>query len=211
MSRNQKINTKFDTSSKQSGEVTALLSEISEPSAIEAYNRIQALEANAVSAATAQQAAKNVADEAAAERDVIRKHVTMLNAACVNICGIQGVVSAEYFTIVDRGDAAGLARRLEPEIRRVPNYGPPLADALVLLLRDLTAADVVSQNAESALVTAQRELDAAILNLQGSVAQGRAVLATFGVRLKRKVAKKKTLTLVPPAVVPPALVPAAVG
>ena len=89
---------------------------------------------------------------------------------------------------------------------RVPKYGPPLADALAHLLRELSAADVASQNAEAALVTAQRELDAAILNLQGSVAQGRAVLATMGVKLKRKVAKKKPLTLVPPA-----LVPAAVG
>ncbi len=206
MSRTQKTNTKFDSISRQSGEVTALLAGIDEPAATEAYNRIQAIETHAVTSATAQQAAMKVADEAATELEVLSKHVRMLNVACVNICGIRGVVSTEYFTVVDRGDEAGLARRLEPEIRRVPKYGPPLADALAHLLRELSAADVASQNAESALVTAQRELDAAILNLQGSVAQGRAVLATMGVKIKRKVAKKKALTLVPPA-----LVPAAVG
>lgn len=54
MSRSQKTNRKFDSTSRQSGEVTAALSVIDEPSAIEAYNRIQAIETRAVAAATAE-------------------------------------------------------------------------------------------------------------------------------------------------------------
>ena len=53
MSRNQALNSKFDTTGRQSGEVTAALSIIDQPSAIEAYKRIQAVECSAVAAATA--------------------------------------------------------------------------------------------------------------------------------------------------------------
>lgn len=191
MSRNQAVNLKFDNISRLSGEVTAALSGLDAPSAVEAYSRIQALETCAVSAATAQLAAVKVADEAAAENDVLHKHLRMLNTAAFNICAIRGIVAADYFGVVDRGDEEGLARRLEPEIRRVPNYGPPLADAYAHMLRDLTAADAASVKAEATLVSAQRELDAAILNLQGVVAQGRAVLASLGVKFTRKTKKKK--------------------
>ena len=144
MSRNQALNSKFDTTGRQSGEVTAALSIIDQPSAIEAYKRIQAVECSAVAAATARETAVKAAAQAAVELEVIRKHVRMLNAACVNICGIRGVVSAEYFTVVDRGDDAGLALRLEPEIRSVPGYGPALADGLAQLLGSLTAAEATS-------------------------------------------------------------------
>lgn len=191
MSRNQALNSKFDTTGRQSGEVTAALSIIDQPSAIEAYKRIQAVECSAVAAATARETAVKAAAQAAVELEVIRKHVRLLNAACVNICGIRGVVSAEYFTVVDRGDDAGLALRLEPEIRSVPGYGPALADGLAQLLGNLTAAEAASQKARATVTACQRDLDAAIFGLQSVVAQGRAVLASFGVKLTRKKAKKK--------------------
>lgn len=191
MSRNQAVNLKFDNSSRLSGEVTAALSALDAPAAIDAYNRIQALETQAVVAATAQQSAVKAADETSAELDVLQKHLRMLNVAAINICTIRGIVSAEYFTVVDRGDEEGLARRLEPEIRRVPNYGPPLADAYAHMLRDLKAAETENLKAEATLVNAQRQLDAAILNLQSVVAQGRAVLASLGVKFIRKTKKKK--------------------
>ncbi|MDP3237100.1 MAG: hypothetical protein Q8N26_30205 [Myxococcales bacterium] len=95
--------------------------------------------------------------------------------------GIRGVVSAEYFTVVDRGDDAGLALRLEPA----------LADGLAQLLGNLTAAEAASQKARATVTACQRDLDAAIFGLQSVVAQGRAVLASFGVKLTRKKAKKK--------------------
>lgn len=191
MSRNQALNSKFDSTGRRSGEVTAALSAIDEPAATEAYNRIQVVESNAVTAATAKEASVKVATVAAAELEVVRKHVRMLNSACINICAIRGVVSAEYFTVVDRGDDAGLALRLEPEIRSVPGYGPALADGLAHLLRDLSAAEATMQQARATVEARQRDLDAAIFNLQSVVAQGRAVLASCGVKLARKKAKKK--------------------
>lgn len=112
--------------------------------------------------------------------------------------------SAEYFTVVDRGDDAGLARRLEPEMRRVNGYGPSLADGLAHLLRDLTAAETAAAQAKTAFITSQRELDATILNLQGAVAQGRAVLATLGVKVSRKIKKKAEPVKPVVAVVPEA-------
>lgn len=111
-----------------------------------------------------------------------------------------------------KGDDAGLARRLEAEIRRVAGYGSGLADALAQLVRELQAAEAEAQRAKDTLTTAMRELDSAILNLQGAVAQGRAVLATFGVKLTRKMKKKSSSTNNQIAAQPgpqPTLVPAA--
>lgn len=90
----------------------------------------------------------------------------------------------------DRGGDAGLARRLEPEMRRVSGFGPPLADGLAHMLRDFDAAETAAAQAKAALTASQRNLDAALLNLQGAVAQGRAVLATLGVKLARRTRKK---------------------
>jgi hypothetical protein len=191
MSFNQAVSAKFDSTSRQSAEVTAALASVTTPAAIEAYERIQAIEASAVKTANLHLVASRAAQEAAKTYETLRKHVRLLNAACVNVCAIRGIVSAEYFTVVDRGDDAGLARRLEPEMRRVPGFGPPLADGLAHLLRDLVAAETAHGRAKAALTAAQRDLDAALLNLQGAVAQGRAVLATVGVKLSRK-SKKKT-------------------
>lgn len=216
MSRNQIVSTKFTSISKQSGEVTAALSVLDAPAAKEAYSRIQASEAAAVGAASAEQIAVEASNRAAAALDAARKQVRLLNAACVDICAVQNIVSAQHFTIMDKGDDAGLARRLEPEIRRVPSYGPGLADALNHLVRDLATAETDAQRAETQLTTAMRELDSAILNLQGVVAQGRAVLATFGVKLTRKTKKKTAATNSQPSAQPasqpspqPTLVPAA--
>lgn len=212
MSRNQVISSKFSSTSKQSGEVTAALSSLAAATAKEAYTRIQDLEAQAVAAATAEQVAVADAERAAAAFDAARKQVRLLNAACVDICAVEEIVSAEHFTVMDKGDDAGLARRLEPEIRRVAGYGSGLADALAQLVRELQAAEAEAQRAKDALTTAMRELDSAILNLQGAVAQGRAVLATFGVKLTRKTKKKNSSTNNQVAAQPgpqPTLVPAA--
>jgi hypothetical protein len=108
----------------------------------------------------------------------------------LDIGEVEGVVSAEHFTVMDKGDDAGLARRLEPEIRRVPGYGAAFADAMVHILRELSTAETAAQHAKAHLTTSMRELDSAILSLQSIVAQGRAVLATFGVKLTRKTKKK---------------------
>lgn len=199
MTTNQNVRTKFDSTTRQSAEVSSALAGLDEPMATEVYERIQAVEADAVNAVTTKRAAQLVADETAAELAVLTRHLRLLNVACLNVCSIRGVVTAEYFAVIDRGDEAGLARRLEPEVRRVPSYGAPLADALAKLLIDLTAATLSSQNADDALITARRELDAAILNLQAVVAQGRAVLATLGVKVSRKKARKKApvATVVP--------------
>lgn len=194
MSRSHDVSTKFTSISKLSGEVTASLSGLDSPAAIEAYSRIQVLEADAVKAATTQQVTTAAAKNAIEKLDAARKQVRLLNAACVDICQVQGIVSAEYFTVVDKGDDAGLAKRLEPEIRHVPGYGPALADTVAHLVRDLHAAETACIRAKSALITAQRELDSALLNLQSAVAQGRAVLAAFGVKLARKPAKRKAPT-----------------
>ena len=190
MSSNIDVSTKFQSASKQSAEVTAALAEFETPAAVEAYDRLQASETVTVRAATAKQSAARVADEANTAFETLRKNVRLLNAACVNICELRGIVSAEYFTVVDRGDDAGLARRLEPEMRRVPGFGPPLADGLAHMLRDLAAAETAAAQARASYTSSQRDLDAALLNLQGAVAQGRAVLATLGVKLSRKVKKK---------------------
>lgn len=184
------ISTKFESTSKQSAEVTAALAEFETPAAVEAYDRLQASETITVRAATAKQTAARVADEANTAFETLRKNVRLLNAACVNICELRGIVSAEYFTVVDRGDDAGLARRLEPEMRRVSGFGPPLADGLAHMLRDFDAAETAAAQAKAALTASQRNLDAALLNLQGAVAQGRAVLATLGVKLSRRIKKK---------------------
>lgn len=192
MSRNQKVSTKFTNLSKLSGDVTAALAPLDSPSARDAYARIQAIEASSVAAATAEQAAIDASDTANEAVEAARKQLKLLNAACVDICAVQNIVSAQHFTIMDKGDDAGLARRLEPELRRVPHYGAGLADALHHLLHNLGAAETEAQRMEAQRTTSMRELDAAILNLQAVVAQGRAVLATFGVKLTRK--KKKTAT-----------------
>ncbi len=199
MSRNQKVNTKFTTISKLSGEVTAALTPLDSPSAKDAYNRIQDIEASTVAAATAEQAAVTASNNADSVLDAARTQLRLLNTACINICAVQKIVSAQHFTIMDKGDDAGLARRLEPEIRRVPRYGAGLADALHHLLQDLEVAEAEAQRAETQLTTAMRELDSAILNLQAVVAQGRAVLATFGVKLTRKTKKKAANTNTEPA------------
>ena len=213
MSRNQNISTKFTSISKQSGDVTAALSELEAPSAKDAYSRIQTIEASSVAAATAEQNAVTARERADAAAEAVRKNLRLLNAACVDICAVQNIVSAHHFTIMDKGDDAGLARRLEPEVRRVPGYGSGLADAVNHVVRDLDAAETAAQRAETQLITARRELDGAILNLQAAVAQGRAVLATFGVKHTRKTKKKTaTPTTVPaasPTVAQPALAPVA--
>lgn len=214
MARNQIISAKFTSVSKQSGVVTEALSKLDAPSAKDAYDRIQTIEATSVSAATSEQAATTARDSAKAIEDTARVQLRLLNTACINICAVQKIVSAQHFTIMDKGDEAGLARRLEPEIRRVPRYGAGLADALHHLLQDLEAAEAESQRAETQLTTAMRELDSAILNLQAVVSQGRAALATLGVKLTRKNKKKKaaantnTETATPPAA-QPVLAPAA--
>ncbi len=63
----------------------------------------------------------------------------------------------------------------------VPGYGPALADGLAQLLGNLTAAEATSQKARATVTACQRDVDAAIFGLQSVVAQGRAVLASFGV------------------------------
>ncbi len=191
MSKNQQVSSKFSTASRQSGVVTAALSGLEAPSAVEVYGRIQILEAAAVTAATTQQAAQAALATAIAQLDDARIHLRLINAACVNICAVRGIVSAEHFTVIDKGDEPGLGRRLEPEIRRVPGYGPGLADALHHLVQHVESAEAAWQRARGNQTTAERELDSAILNLQGVVAQGRAVLATFGIKPARKVTKKK--------------------
>lgn len=190
MSTIKDISTKFESTSRQSAEVTAALAGFNTPNAVEAYERLQAIESATVKAATAKQNAARIAEETTTAYETLRKNVRLLNTACVNICEIRGIVSAEYFTVVDRGDDAGLARRLEPEMRRVPGFGPPLADGLAHMLRDLAAAETAAAQARASFTSSQRDLDAALLNLQGAVAQGRAVLATLGVKLSRKVKKK---------------------
>ncbi|MER2561071.1 MAG: hypothetical protein ABTQ32_10145 [Myxococcaceae bacterium] len=190
MSSNIDISAKFESTSKQSATVTAALAGYNTPAAVEAYDRLQASETITVKAATAKQNAARLADETTITYETLRKNVRLLNTACVNICEIRGIVSAEYFTVVDRGDDAGLARRLEPEMRRVNGFGPPLADGLAHMLRDLAAAETAAAQARASFTSSQRDLDAALLNLQGAVAQGRAVLATLGVKLSRKVKKK---------------------
>ena len=78
----------------------------------------------------------------------------------------------------------------------------PLADGLAHMLRDLTAAETAAAQAKASLTSSQRDLDAALLNLQGAVAQGRAVLATLGIKLSRKV-KKKSEPVKPVATIVP--------
>ena len=200
MARNQVVGTKFITLSKKSGEVTAALSALDATSAKDAYSRIQAIEASTVAAATAEQTAVAASNTADAAVDAARKQLKLLNAACVDICAVQNIVSAQHFTIMDKGDDAGLACRLEPEIRRVPHYGAGLADALTHLMRNLADAEAEAQRAQTQRTTSMRELDSALLNLQAAVAQGRAVLAAFGVKLARKV--KKTSAPAEPAAQP---------
>lgn len=213
MARSQVISTKFTSLSKLSGEVTAALAALDATSAKDAYDRIQTIEAATIAAATGEQAAVAASNTAAAAVDAARKQLRLLNAACVDICAVQNIVSAQHFTIMDKGDDAGLARRLEPEIRRVPSYGPGLADALNHLVRGLSDREAEAQRAESQRTTAMRELDSSMLNLQAVVAQGRAVLATFGVKLTRKMKKKTTAPAneaTPAAVLPaPVVVPVA--
>ena len=201
MSRNQKVSTKFTSISKLSGDVTAALAPLDSPSARDAYDRIQAIEASSVAAATAEQAAIDASTSADAAVEAARKQLRLLNAACVDICAVQNIVSAQHFTIMDKGDDAGLARRLEPELRRVPHYGAGLADALHHLLHNLGAAETEAQRMEAQRTTSMRELDAALLNLQAVVAQGRAVLATFGVKVASKRKKKSPTSeqVAPPA------------
>lgn len=213
MARSQVISTKFTSLSKLSGEVTAALAALDATSAKDAYDRIQTIEAATIAAATGEQAAVAASNTAATAVDAARKQLRLLNAACVDICAVQNIVSAQHFTIMDKGDDAGLARRLEPEIRRVPSYGPGLADALNHLVRGLSDREAEAQRAESQRTTAMRELDSSMLNLQAVVAQGRAVLATFGVKLTRKMKKKTTAPAneaTPAAVLPaPVVVPVA--
>lgn len=190
MSSIQSVTTKFQSSSRQSAEVSSALAEFNTPAAVEAYERIQAIESAVVKAAIIKQTATRLSDDTSTAYETLRKNVRLLNAACVNICEIRGIVSAEYFTVVDRGDDAGLGRRLEPEMRRVSGFGPPLADGLAHMLRELNAAELAATQAKASLTASQRDLDAAILNLQGAVAQGRAVLATLGVKVSRKIKKK---------------------
>jgi hypothetical protein len=190
MSRNQMISRSFLYISKLSGEVTAALSGIDAPSAKEAYARIQTLEADTVAAATAEQTAVECAERLRARVAGLRRQLRLFNSACLDICEAEGVVSAEFFAVMDKGDDLGLAQRLEPEIRRVPGYGASFADAMVHLLRELSHAEAAAQQARDHRTSSMRELDSALLNLRGIVAQGRAVLATFGVTLKRKVKNK---------------------
>ncbi|MBM4784338.1 MAG: hypothetical protein GQE15_42265 [Archangiaceae bacterium] len=204
MSWTRDISVKFESTSRQSAEVTAALTAFKTPAAVEMYARIQAAESEAVRAATSKQSAARIAAEATRAYETLRKNVRLLNVACVNVCEIRGIVSGEYFTVVDRGDEAGLARRLEPEMRRVPGYGPPLADGLAHMLRDLTTAETVSAEAKARLTSSQRDLDAAVLSLQSAVAQGRAVLATLGVKLTLRIKKKAELTKSPASIVPQA-------
>jgi hypothetical protein len=192
MSRNQKVNRKFNAVSRLSGEVTALLSGMSQLPATEAYKRIQASETAALAAATSEMAAAARLEESTSTHGALRKQVRQFNAACMDICRVQGIVSAEHFAVIDKGDDAGMARRLEPVIRTVPRFGPGLADSLKYLVDDLEVAQSARAAARSKHDDAQRDLDTAIFNLQGIVAQGRAVLTSFRVKLSRKTKKKPT-------------------
>lgn len=204
MSTNKDISTKFESTTRQSAEVSAALAGFNTPNAVEAYERIQASESATVKAATTKLTATRIADETTTAYEMLRKDVRLLNTACVNICEIRGVVAAEFFTVVDRGDDAGLGRRLEPEMRRVTGFGPPLADGLAHMLRDLGAAETAAAQAKANFTSSQRDLDAALLNLQGAVAQGRAVLATLGVKVSRKIKKKAEPVKPVTAIVPQA-------
>lgn len=203
MSATKDVKTKFESTTRQAADVTAALAGVKTPDASETYDRIQAFEAATVSATIAKQEAARTAQEATAAYQTLRRYVRLINNACVNICEVHGVVSAEYFAVVDRGDDPGLARRLEPEIRRVSGFGPPLADSLAHLLGELTSAETAEAKAKATLRSSQRELDAALLNLQGAIAQGRAVLATLGIKVPRTVKKKsepvKLVTITPEA------------
>lgn len=69
----------------------------------------------------------------------------------------------------------------------------------------MLTTQTAATSAKATLVSWERNLDAALLNLQGSVAQGRAVLATMGIKLARK-PKKKVVEAVKPV---PAIIPVA--
>ncbi len=194
-----RTSSKFENTSRLSAEITAALAEFNTPNAVEAYERIQLLETSAVNAAAANRDAFEVAQEATGKYDAVRRKVRLLNDACVNLCEIRGVTVAEYYTVLDSGDDAGLARRLEPEIRRLSGFGPPLADDLAHILRELAKVETTAARAKAELTSSQRALDAAIHNLQAGAAQGRAVLSTLGVQLSRK--KKKKADAVKPALV----------
>jgi hypothetical protein len=171
---------------KQAGVVSQRLSSMRSPPAVKAYDSLQAAEGKFAEASSHRQILAEACRKAKAEETMKFGIVRGFNSAAMGLCKQHGIAEVGPFAIVDRGDPIGLAKRIIPEVSKVPVSGLGLSK---MMKTALTNAEKASTEADEALkerIQADLLVEGALLRLQAAVAQGNAVLADAGIKVTRR-------------------------
>lgn len=173
----------------RSGEVSAALS--TRPECASLYDEVQHSESTLHAAKLAFEAAAQALSTARSAEEGTRKHLLDLCRSTVTIAEHERYRALKDFLVSDVNDEASIAKRLAHEIHDLPNLGQPLSGALTALRQTLLDKVAALEKASTGLQTASVDFNQAFYRGNSVVAQAKAALAAYGIKLADKKSPKK--------------------
>jgi len=192
-------NRKYEVFNRKSGEVTGNLRKLDGGASL--YDAAQGVERGLRAAKHAWDEKSAALAEANARLERARKQLMTVCRATASLSEAWDVAGADAVMAADAQDEAALASHLVEVARQVPHAGEGLVASLRASRRAWLSAEAAVKVAQADFTRVTRDFSEAYYRAQAVIAQGKAMLTAYGVRVvERKPSPRKPA--VPPVTKP---------